>query len=251
MSKIHSVEIGAKDGIPVVFGHGWARDHSDFMPVAELVASVARAILLDLPGFGESPRPDSTWSTEDYANAVKTHLEVMGISRFIWVGHSFGGRVGLRLATMSGNSIDHLFLVASAGVKRPVPILKRLKAKYRSWEFQRRKRSANSDEELKSLEAEYGSPDYVQSREIGLRDVFLETVKEDQSNQISAIGCPTTLIYGAHDTETPPDLGRLIHQRIPGSTLIICPEFDHHSILSRGRHQITTLLLEHIRGGSA
>lgn len=249
MVKISTFEIGNMDSPPIVFGHGWGRDHKDFLPIAELVAHRSRAILLDFPGFGGSPRPKKAWNTVDYAKAVKKHLMEHGLKRYYWVGHSFGGRVGLRLAAMSESPVEQLFVVAGAGVKRPQKLSDGLKRKLRSWVFQRRKAHAQTEDEIIELEKRFGSLDYVHSREIGLRDIFLKTVQEDQTKQLSTISCPTTLIYGEKDTETPPEIGQVLHQLISGSVYVECPEFDHHSILTRGRHQVATMLLEQLSRG--
>ncbi len=251
MLEISTVELGDEHSPPIVFGHGWGRDHKDFLPVAELVACNSRAILLDFPGFGGTPRPKAAWNTEDYAKAVKEHLIVeLGLTRYYWVGHSFGGRVGLRLAAMPDSPIEQLFVIAGAGVKRPQKFSEGLKSKLRSWVFQRRKARAQTEDEIIELEKRYGSPDYIHSREIGLRDIFLKTVQEDQTNQLSKITCPTTFIYGEKDTETPPEIGQTLHQLISGSVYVECPEFDHHSILTRGRHQVATMLLEQLSRGA-
>ena len=245
--SINTVEIGQPDRPPVVFAHGWARTHADFMPIAELIAHTARVILLDLPGFGESPRPDTDWDTNDYADHVHTHLQHnCGIDRFIWVGHSFGGRVGLRLAALRDTPVDALVLVAGAGVRTPPPLLKKIRGRWKSRQFQKLKSNAHSEEELIELERQFGSPDYVQSRELGLRDIFIKTIQEDQSESAKAITCPTTLIYGAKDFETPPAEGRILNAAIRGSSYVECPEYDHHSILTRGRHQVALALKEAI-----
>jgi pimeloyl-ACP methyl ester carboxylesterase len=236
---------GGQDGMPIVFAHGWGRDHADFIPVAELIDDAAPLILLDLPGFGKTPRPADDWTTQEYAVAAKDFLEKeFGITRFKWVGHSFGGRIGLRLACMKDSPVDHLFIVAGAGVKLPQPMMRRLKSKWRGWQFKRQKGEAKTEDELIALEKKFGSPDYVQSRETGMRDIFIKTVQEDQTENLSKISCPTTLLYGAEDTETPPALGKALHGAISQSKYVESPEFDHFTILSRGRHQLTTLILE-------
>lgn len=245
--EIFTRDTGVKRGFPVVFGHGWARNHHDFEPIAELIAREARTILLDFPGFGNSPRPETAWGTEEYANAIKEHLaDTLGLSRYIWVGHSFGARVGLRLAAMTNSPVDHLFVVAGAGIKRPQGWVDRMRGKIRSRSFKRKKARAKTEAEIIALEKAYGSADYVMSRDMRLRDVFLKTVQEDQSAMLANIRCPTTLIYGEKDTETPPALGREIQRLISGSIYVECPEFDHHSILSRGRHQVAVMLLEEL-----
>lgn len=252
MIDVKREELGRPDGPVVVFAHGWDRTHKDFMPVAELIAGSARAILLDLPGFGDSPRPAETWGTEEYARALRDLIvRELGHERFIWVGHSFGGRIGLRMASMQDSPIEHLIVVAGAGVKRPVPWWQSLRPWLRSQAFRRRRGRATTEDALIALERRYGSPDYVRSRETGLRDIFVKTVTEDQSENARAIRCPTTLIYGARDTETPPAIGRILNELIPNSTYIECPVFDHHSILTRGRHQIALALKESIEGAAA
>lgn len=245
MSLMNYEILGNKDGFPIVFGHGWARDHRDFIPVAELLGDRAKLILLDLPGFGASPRPETAWDTQDYAKATRDMLEKeLGLTRYIWVGHSFGGRVGLRLAQMSDSPVAHLFVVAGAGVPREVPQTKKWRGKLRSWQFKRKKAAASSEEEIIALEKQFGSADYVASRESGLRDIFIKAVQENQTDQLASITCPTTFLYGANDTETPPEIGKKMHALVPNSTYLECPEYDHLTILSRGRHQMTLMLKE-------
>jgi len=242
---MHVENLGQKDAFPIVFGHGWGRDHKDFIPIAELLDGSARIVLIDFPGFGKSPHPGATWDTDDYARAIRMFLEnELGIKRFIWVGHSFGGRVGLRLGEMSDSPVAQLFIVAGAGVKQPTTLASRIRSKWRGWNFNRLKTRMRNEQELVELEKKFGSRDYVKSRELGLRDIFIKTVQEDQTALVRAIKCPTTLVYGSRDTETPPQIGRALNHLIPQSTYLECPEFDHYTILTRGRHQLALMLRE-------
>ncbi|MEM9726923.1 MAG: alpha/beta fold hydrolase, partial [Pseudomonadota bacterium] len=172
------------------------------------------------------------------------------LTRFTWVGHSFGARVGLSLAARPASAVEspveRLFIIAGAGVARPRPVSHRLRGKINGWRFRMRKAMARNEAELIALERRFGSADYVQSRALGLRDIFVKIVGEDQSDALPRITAPTTLIYGGRDTETPPELGRRMQALIPGARYVECPEFDHLSILSRGRHQIATLISEQI-----
>lgn len=238
MTVLNCLQIGAVDAPPVVFGHGWARDHRDFIPVAEALAPVARSYLLDLPGFGASPRPDAAWGTAEYATHLRDYIQnELGLTRYIWVGHSFGGRIGLRLG-VAGAPLDHLVIVAGAGVPRDVSVYEQMRRDVRRARFRYLRRRAKNEQEILDLEERFGSADYVQSRALGLRDIFTATISEDQSAQLGRILCPTTLIYGGKDTETPPEIGRKMADRIVGATYVECPEFDHISVLDRGRHQI-------------
>ena len=243
--KPNLVQIGDASKPPVVFGHGWGRTYNDFIPVAEALAPVACSYLIDFPGFGETPRPEETWGTEDYAKYLVAFLrEEHGLENYTWVGHSFGGRVGMRIAASSPEIINHLVLVASAGVPRTRSQWQTLKGKRRSWEFKIRKSMAKTPEALEALEKQFGSLDYVHSREIGMRDIFVRTVNEDQTPTLGSIGCPTTLVYGGKDFETPVEVGEKIAAGISGARLIVCPHYDHISILDRGRHQIALSIKE-------
>jgi pimeloyl-ACP methyl ester carboxylesterase len=63
-------------------------------------------------------------------------------------------------------------------------------------------------------------------------------IREDLTSQARQVACPTLLIYGARDTETPPEIGERLRKLIPNSELAVLEGFTHNSILSEGRHQV-------------
>ncbi len=238
------INIGTESAATVVFAHGWGRSHHDFIPVAESIAPHANSILLDLPGFGESPRPDGAWGSAEYADHVQQFLTDKNTGPVIWVGHSFGGRIGLRLAVNHPQSLSALVLVASAGIPVSQSWLSKQRTRVRRYQFRSARKRAKDAAEVAQLEQQYGSADYIHSAELGLRDVFLKLVAEDQSDQVVNIRLPTRLVYGARDIETPVSIGQRLNALIPDSELVVCPEFNHIDILSRGRHQVATMIKE-------
>ena len=233
------IEIGEGDKPSVVFAHGWARSHHDFIPAAESLGAAARSMLVDLPGFGETPRPEGGWSTADYADHVAEFLQDKKLGPIVWVGHSFGGRVGLRLAGRHPELLQGLVIVAGAGVPRPRSTGSRLRSSWRRSQFRLFTALAGKDQRRRAnLEKSYGSPDYVQSKELGLRDIFIKAVNEDQSADLKKISTRTELLYGARDDETPVSMGKRMAELIPDSRLTVFPVFDHFSILTRGHHVI-------------
>ena len=249
--NMNHVSIGNEKAPTVVYAHGWGRSYHDFIQVAESLAPATNSILLDLPGFGESPRPEDTWGSSEYADHCAQFLKQRSVTPVIWVGHSFGGRVGLQLAVRHPQLVAGMVLVASAGIPLPTSRTRQLKRRYRQFRFKMAKRRATTAEQTKRLEQQYGSADYLQSAELGLRDIFVKVIAEDQTNDTRKISTPTTLIYGNADTETPVAIGERLNSLIQGSQLVCCPEFDHLDILNRGRHQIALSVKDLINGANA
>lgn len=241
------ISIGSENAPTVVFAHGWGRTHHDFIQIAESIAPLAHSILLDLPGFGETPRPADAWGTVQYADHVNEFIDSLRDKPVIWVGHSFGGRIGLRLGVMHPQQLSGLVLVSSAGIPRQRSTAQQLKSRVQGARFQFAKKRAANQAELSELEKKFGSADYIHSEKIGLRDVFLKVIAEDQSADVVNIKLPVRLLYGAKDDETPVSIGERLQQLIPDSTLVVCPEFDHFDILNRGRHQVALAIKEMIQ----
>jgi pimeloyl-ACP methyl ester carboxylesterase len=59
----------------------------------------------------------------------------------------------------------------------------------------------------------------------------LEAMKyrPDATEELAAIAVPTLVIVGEHDGPAPPDVARDMHERIPGSELVVLPHAGHLS----------------------
>ena len=241
---MHDLKLGRPDGWPVVFGHGWARDHRDFIPTAESLTNFAHSYLLDFPGFGKSPRPEGNWGAAEYADHVAAYLKREVGRPVIWVGHSFGGRVGIQLAVRHAASVKAMVLVGSAGIPTKRSLYARWRSRARQAQFKALRARARTQDEKDALERKFGSLDYIASKRLGIRDIFVKIVNEDQSAALPAVSVPTHFMYGGRDNETPPALGQRMAELVRGSTLEVLPEFNHLTILSRGYHVIAKRVKE-------
>jgi pimeloyl-ACP methyl ester carboxylesterase len=104
-----SVGTGSKT---LVFLHGMCEDKSVWVDTI-LAMGDYRCVALDLPGFGESEMPDSIETIEDVASEVVESLKILGVSRAIMFGHSYGGYVALALARKYPDYLSGLGLVHS------------------------------------------------------------------------------------------------------------------------------------------
>lgn len=224
-------------GSVVVWAHGWGQDHKAFLPLAGSLEKAGAHILIDFPGFGGSKEPPEIWATEDYADAVASWLKAQSYGPVIWVGHSFGCRVGIQIAARHPELIAGLFLIAAAGLKRKRPLHRTVYLKTKIHTFKLAKKIFGSE----WANGKFGSRDYKQTSGI-MRAVFVKVVNEDLSAQAKKIACPVKLVYGSKDTETPPEIGHRLATLIPNAEMVLLEELDHYSILNEGRHQVAPIL---------
>jgi len=219
-----------------IWAHGWGQDHRAFLPLATALARRGTHSLVDFPGFGESPPPPSAWSTADYADAMADWLSTLPRARRVWIGHSFGCRVGLQLAGRHPDAVDGLFLVAAAGLQRTRTPLQQLKIKARVAAYKSLKLLPRLGIDTTSLRGKFGSADY---RNAGpMRPILVKVVQEDLSDVARRVRCPVQLVYGELDDETPAEIGRRLAMLIPNASVSVLPRFDHYTILTSGAHQV-------------
>jgi len=96
---------------------GWKRSISEWAIVAKSLSSKYKVVLLDLPGFGATTLPKSTFGVFEYADFVKSFLIKIKIDKCVVLGHSFGGRLGIILAT-DEKIVDKLILVDAGGIEK-------------------------------------------------------------------------------------------------------------------------------------
>ena len=225
-----------------VWAHGWGQNRSALRALAESLSQHGTHTFIDFPGFGDSPAPDAAWTTAEYADlSARFIAEHPAAEPTVWVGHSFGCRVGLQLAARHPEAVSRLFLIAAAGLPRRRSAIERLRFKSRVYGYKALKQVAPlAGISREKLRERFGSADY---RNAGaMRDILVNVVNEDLSDVASRIKCPVHLVYGTQDTETPPEIGRRLAKLIPNAELTELEGLDHYTVLGEGRHQVAKRL---------
>jgi pimeloyl-ACP methyl ester carboxylesterase len=228
----------------LIWGHGWGHSHAALMPLARATQAIAASVVIDFPGFGTAPLPPGAWGTADYADAVAEWLPQLPAARKIWVGHSFGSRVGLRLAAQHPDLVDGLFLIATPGLPPRRSLPERAARAMRRWTFRGLRSLTPEGPARERLRQRFGSADYRNAGD--LRPIFIKTVSENLGPVAQQVRCPAVLVYGEGDTETPPDIGVRLHELMPQSELAILRGLDHWTVLTEGQHQVTYQLSQFI-----
>jgi len=114
----------------IIWAHGWGQDHRALLPLVRSLAALGQNIVIDLPGFGQSPCPfdmaDTSWGSREYADAMADFIRAVGSGKpVIWIGHSLGCRVGTQLGAHYPDMISAMAFIAGAGLKRQRTIIQR------------------------------------------------------------------------------------------------------------------------------
>lgn len=218
---------------------GWGRTHRDF----DVVADGLDAVALDLPGFGASPEPPGPWGGAEYAEAVAPVLAEMAQPAVV-VGHSFGGRVAVHLAAGHPGRVGALVLTGAPLLRRPgaspakpAPLFRLARALHR--------RGLLGEQRMERLRRRHGSADYRAASPV-MRQVLVKVVGETYEDQLSALICPTELVWGDDDSEVPVSVAEAAHGLLAHPTLTVVAGAGH-DVPTRAPVELRAAVERHLR----
>lgn len=215
----------------LVLLHGVGSDKSVWQPQLEHFAG---AIAFDYPGYSESDfRPDAT--RDDFAVAILTAMDSLGVERAHVCGLSLGGIVALAMHAIAPHRCASLILADSFAVHPD------------GRGIYDRSIAASSD--MRALAESRVDVLLAPGASPGIRAEVVETMARidpaayrigaeavwlaDQRDGAAAVRVPTLVLCGAEDKVTPPALSQDLASRIPGARLELTPGAGHLSNLER------------------
>ena len=222
--------VGGEDKSPaLLFLHGWRAEGTIWFPTLENFNSENSIYCLDLPGFGKSELPREPYGVENYSEIVSGFTSKLGLEKVIVIGHSFGGRVAIKLASKNPKFLCGIVLVDSAGFvdKTLLNKLKRIIAKPLRPIFKLKPFHGLR----KSIYRLIGSEDYIATPL--LRETYLKIIGEDLSGDMKRIDTLTMIIWGAQDKDTPLKHAHKMNESIKNSELVVLEEAGHFSFLDK------------------
>ncbi len=179
-------------GKDVLLLHGWGQNKEMMLPIGKKLENF-RITILDLPGFGFSSEPTTSYNIYEYTEIVHEFVEKLGLKNPIVIGHSFGGRIGIIYA--SKYSVDKLILFGAPCIRDRKPSTKEKMLKTI-------KKIPGTKMLVEVAKNYIGSRDYKKATSI-MRNILVNTINEDLSDCARKINAPTILIWGTNDTEAP------------------------------------------------
>lgn len=218
--------VGSSDWVAEKFGsgapriialHGWGRSGKDFERI--LAGQVGLAV--HLPGFGPAAHPTGAWSTADYADQLA--LALRGLGPVIVVGHSFGGRVALRLAARAPELVSALVLtgvpLTRVNAPKPAPLAFRIAKVLHA-------KKLIPEATMERYRRKYGSQDYRNARGV-MREILVKTVAEDYLDDATRVVAPVTMVWGESDAPAPLAAAEKALEYFPRATLRVVPGASH------------------------
>ena len=225
------------EGDLIVLLHGWGSNIKLFANLIDLLAKKYTVVAMDMPGFGESQEPPTAWCVDDYVQFVIDFLADYSAEKVMLLGHSFGGRVIIKLHTRKDLPFEvaKVILVDSAGIMPP-------KTKKKSWRTRYYKLGKAvlstkiarkiAPDALENFRKKMGSADYAAASPM-MRQVMVRVVNEDLEPYLPLIKCPTLLVWGVNDTATPLSDGEKMEKLIPDAGLVKLENAGHYSFLEQ------------------
>lgn len=201
--------------------HGWTYTTAPWTrTIAMLEKKGIKVEMLHVPGLTSPSK--KVWTIDDYVKWADRNIPKGSVA----LGHSNGGRILLNLCSEKPDKLKHLILLDAAGVyeisnKRDVvrmlskrfAFLKRIPGLSKIWH------------------KVTGSTDYARAPE-NMKRTLSNMLESDRNLDLSKVITPTSILWGAADTVTPPHQAEIMHERIVNSSLEIFPDWTHAPYLS-------------------
>ncbi len=114
-SWVRTIQGGWSEHPTVVLLHGYGESLVAWRGVFDQLTGRYHVVALDLPGSGESEKPDSGYSLPDMTGRLKDFLTRNTEGPLFLVGHSMGGELAASLALAMPRRVRALVLIAPAG----------------------------------------------------------------------------------------------------------------------------------------
>ncbi len=220
---------------PLLLLHGWMGKIESWAPVYLFFSKKRKVYVLDFPGQGGmSSELTEAWGVPEYSDMTKAFIENCKIEGCDVMGHSFGGRVIIYLASRYKELFDKVLLVDGAGVKKKLS----LKTKFKIFTYKVSKKvlkvflsKEKYDKKVEEMRKKRGSSDYNALSSDLMRQTFSKIVNLDLTPCLKDINNSTLLIWGANDQETPLYMAKEMENRIKDSGLVVFENAGHFSYL--------------------
>ena len=241
------------NGKTVLILPGWGTNINTYMTMINSISTYSTIYCLDMPGFGESEEPNTSWNLDNYVTFVVDFIKNQNIKEVDLIGHSNGGRIIIKL--MSQKNLDFkvnkIILIGSAGIVHKKTLSQNLKIKISKFckkILELKPIKAICPNLISKLKNSFGSEDYRNASSV-MKQTLVQLIEEDLRELLPNISVPTLLIWGENDTATPISDGEIMEKLIPDVGLIKIENCSHYVFLERPEY-VHKIISTFLNGGN-
>jgi len=209
--------------------HGWGANAAKLIPLKEELGKLGWNVFLVLIPFFELKAPRKPWNLKDFADFIdKKSRSFFKKESYCLFGYSFGGRIGIKMASENFPKLNSLVLCSAAGISRINPI-RRFFFKLLVTFFSPFKKPLESQLPYfkKIIYRLARAFDYEKIKSKIKKETFKRIIEESLRLQAEKAKIPTLIVWGGKDKTTPVKDAYFLKNKITNSTLEIFPKENH------------------------
>jgi pimeloyl-ACP methyl ester carboxylesterase len=255
--RIHCLAVGVGTGAagstgagepPIIMVHGWAGAAADWAPLLRVLPAGRCAVAVDLPGSGQSDKPDAPYDIPWFLDFLRSFCTAAGAPSIILAGHSLGGLIAVHFTARFPAMVEKLILVDPYGMKgekgKAEPLARLGPLVDAAFRLNRRtfiereiRRNVLHRADPETLRAAVDSTaSSILGRE-GARALARVTRRLvgrlHVDGLLPGIWQPTLLLWGEQDRLLPPRWAAAYAARLPRMTLKMIPDAGHMPMFER------------------
>ena len=235
--KVRYLESGKGKKRHVLFIHGLGSAADRWMKIPDELASDFHSIAIDLPGFGESDKPNKMdYTIDQFRKIIMSFLKEISINeQTSLIGHSLGGYIASEIDIQNQDHIEQLVLIDSSGMlEKPTPVLE---------EYFQAAMNPSKDNVRKAFEKMVADPKRIPTqlvdgfiRRINMpnaKHAFESTLVNSATTQIGLERLrkintiPTLILWGVYDNVIPLEHSKFFNESISNFRLEIIQDAGH------------------------
>lgn len=229
-------------GPDLVLAHGWPWSSYSWHRVIPALAQSYRVHWYDMPGYGRSEKlPNQRTGLDVQGEIFVRMLDVWKLNRPLVVAHDFGGAISLRAHLLHGRDYDRLVLMnvvalspwgsaffdhvgqhVDAFTGLPPHIHEAVAGAYIKGALVGELGDGDFEALLSPWLSEDGRVSFY--RQFAQAD---ENLTREFEGLLGDVRCPVSILWGERDPWIPVARGRMLHDRIAGSSFEALPDLGH------------------------
>jgi 3-oxoadipate enol-lactonase len=241
LDGLHLSVLEAGTGDPIIFVHGVVTTSNIFPKYVGAYSPDFRGIAVDLRGYGDSEKPPTGFTIDQFSKDLIKLADVLKIDRAVWVGVSMGGMILQRLALDHPERVRALVLVSTTDgamiLDKDIPTI----GSPRDYQ------DVSEQMIVESFPRDTPSNTYQPLLDriptwnaTVIREALTSMSQFNVHGRLSRITVPTLIMVGAKDDVATPAIAKGMQAQIPGAQLV---EFNTgHFMMAEDPDRFRTVL---------